>query len=151
MPRLGRGLAVGDLDNDGRLDLLIVAEGEPLAYFHNQGPAGHFVTFKLEGRAPGSNRDAVGARLTLTAAGRRQVAQRIGGGSFLSASDDRLHFGLGEATSIERVEVRWPSGHVDRYIGLAADAGYLLREGQSRSESPARLGGAAIDANRENL
>ena len=54
MPRLGRGLAVGDLDNDGRLDLVIVAEGQPLAYFHNQGPAGHFVTFRLEGprRAP---------------------------------------------------------------------------------------------------
>jgi len=132
VPRLGRGLAVGDLDNDGKPDLLIVAEGEALAYFHNQGPAGHFVTFKLEGRAPTSNRDAVGARLALTAGGRRQVARRQGGGSFCSASDDRLHFGLGEATGIEQVEIRWPSGHVGRYVGLAADAGYLIREGQAR-------------------
>ena len=62
VPRLGRGLAVGDFDNDGRLDLLIVAEREPLAYFHNQGPAGHFVTFTLDGSAPASNRDAVSAR-----------------------------------------------------------------------------------------
>ncbi len=132
--RLGRGLATGDLDNDGRLDLLIVSERKPLAYFHNLGPAGHFVSFKLEGRYPGSNRDAVGVRLTLTAGGRRQVAMRIGGGSFLSASDDRLHFGLGEATHVDLIEIRWPSGHVDRYRGLAADTGYLLREGQSRAD-----------------
>jgi hypothetical protein len=133
--RLGRGLAVGDIDNDGRLDLLIMAEGEPLAYLHNQGPAGHFVTFKLEGTAPGTNRDAVGACLKLTAGGRRQVAQRIGGGSFLSASDDRIHFGLGESTTIERVEIRWPSGHVDRYTDLAADSAYLLKEGQPHARA----------------
>ncbi len=132
-PRLGRGLAVGDLDNDGRLDLLIVAAGGPLAYFHNQGPSGHYVTFQLEGAAPGSNRDAIGARLSLTAAGRRQVAQRLSGGSFLSANDSRLHFGLGAATHIEAIEVRWPSGHVDRYSDLAVDAAYHLREGQARA------------------
>jgi enediyne biosynthesis protein E4 len=133
VPRLGRGLAIGDLDNDGKLDLLVVAEQQPLAYIHNQGPTGHFVTFKLEGRVPGSNRDAVGARVTVTAGGRRQVAVRIGGGSFLSASDDRIHFGLGQATSIAQAEVHWPSGHVDRYTDLAADSGYLLREGQRRT------------------
>jgi enediyne biosynthesis protein E4 len=135
-PRIGRGLAVGDLDNDGKLDLLIVADREALAYYHNQGPAGHFVTFKLEGRMPRSNRDAVGTRLTLTAGGRRQVAARIGGGSFLSASDDRLHFGLGEATSVEQAEVRWPSGNVERHLGLAADVAYLLREGQPLATQP---------------
>jgi len=133
VPRVGRGLAAGDLDNDGRLDLLIVAQEKPLAYFHNQGPAGHFVTFKLEGSAPVSNRDAVGARLTLTTAAGRQVAQRIGGGSFLSANDGRLHFGVGDATRIEAVEVRWPSGHVDRFTSLPADAAYLLREGQAKA------------------
>jgi enediyne biosynthesis protein E4 len=137
VPRLGRGLAVGDLDNDGRLDLLIVAAGGPLAYFHNQGPSGHYVTVQLEGAVPGSSRDAIGARLILTAAGCRQVAQRLGGGSFLSASDGRLHFGLGEATHIEAIEVRWPSGHVDRYSDLAVDAAYLLRERQAQA-SPLR-------------
>jgi len=130
VPRLGRGLAVGDLDNDGRLDLLIVAERETLAYFHNEGPAGHFVTIRLEGSPPRSNRDAVGACVAVTAAGRRQVAQRIGGGSFLSACDGRIHFGLGEATRIEMIEIRWPSGHVDLFTDLAADAAYLLREGR---------------------
>ncbi len=133
VPRPGRGLAVGDLDNDGRTDLMLVAEGQPLAYFHNRGPAGHFVTFQLEGAAPGSNRDAVGARLTLTASGHRQVAQRVGGSSFLSAVNGRLHFGLGEATRIESIEVRWPSGHVDRHADLEADTAYLLREGRPRA------------------
>jgi hypothetical protein len=130
VPRLGRGLAVGDLDNDGQFDMLIVSEGEPLAYFHNRGPTGHFVTFKLEGSSPDSNRDAVGARLTLSVGGRRQFAYRTCGGSFLSASDQRVHFGLGEAVDAFAVEVRWPSGHVDCYTGLAGDAAYVLREGQ---------------------
>jgi len=127
VPHLGRGLAVGDIDNDGRLDLLIVTEGEPLAYFHNQGPAGHFLTLRLEGTR--SNRDAIGTRVTLTAGGRRQFAERFGGSSFLSTSDPRLHFGLGEATRVESLEVRWPSGRVDQFKDLAADTSYRLREG----------------------
>lgn len=131
VPRLGRGLASGDLDNDGKLDLLIVSEGAPLAYFHNEGPAAHSLTLKLEGTA--SNRDAIGARITLTTAGHRQVAQRHGGGSFLSACDPRIHFGLGTAERIESIEVRWPSGRVDHHSDLAADAGYLLREGDPRA------------------
>jgi tetratricopeptide (TPR) repeat protein len=131
--RIGRGLAVGDLDNDGQLDVLIVSDGAPLAYFHNQGPAGHFITFKLEGSSPASNRDAIGARLMLSVAGRRQVGYRTGGGSFLSASDNRVHFGLGEATKVDEVEVRWPSGYVDHYTGLAGDSAYVLREGQKQA------------------
>jgi hypothetical protein len=104
-----------------------------LTYFHNQGPGGHFVTFQLQGTAPGSNRDALGARITLTAGGRRQVAARFGGGSFLSASDQRLHFGLGETKSIEDVEVRWTSGQVDHHTGLAVDTAYLLTEGHPQA------------------
>ena len=133
MPHVGRGMAAGDIDNDGRLDLLFVAEGEPLAYFHNQGSTGHFITLKLEGAPPGSTRDAVGARVVMTAGGRSQVTQRVGGGSFLSASDDRLHFGLGDATTVEVVEIRWPSGRVDHYTGLTVDRGYLIREGRSQA------------------
>jgi tetratricopeptide (TPR) repeat protein len=132
-PRHGRGLAVGDLDNDGKPDVLVVASGQPLAYLHNQGPAGHFLTLQLEGASPHSNRDAIGARVAVTAGGRRQAAQRIGGGSYLSASDPRLHFGLGNATRIESIEVRWPSGRVDRFAGLPADAAYQLREGEPQA------------------
>ena len=129
VPRVGRGLAVGDLDNDGRIDLLLVAQDGPLAYFHNRSAAGHALTLRLEGTA--SNRDAIGARVSIVAGGRRQVAWRFGGGSYQSASDPRLHFGLGNADRVESIEVAWPSGRVDRFGPLAADAAYLVREGQA--------------------
>jgi len=130
---VGRGLAIGDLDNDGRLDALMVAQNEPLVVFHNQTePRDHFVTFRVEGTR--SNRDGVGTRVTVTAGGRRQVAERIGGGSYASASDPRLHFGLGSSPKVESIEVRWPSGRFDRYENLAADTGYLLREGDLQAK-----------------
>ena len=124
---LGRGLAAGDLDNDGRVDALMIAHNEPLVYFHNQTVAGHFVTIALEGTA--SNRDGVGARAVLEAGGLRQVSQRFGGGSYLSASDPRLRFGLGPARRIDRLEIYWPSGRVDRFRDLEAAKAYRLREG----------------------
>jgi tetratricopeptide (TPR) repeat protein len=128
VPRLGRGLASGDLDNDGRVDFLVMAQDGPLAYFHNRTERpGHFVTFRLEGTA--SNRDGVGTKVVVQTAAGRRVAQRIGGGSYLAASDGRLHFGLGASTSVDSVEVLWPSGRRDRWTNLAADAGYRLREG----------------------
>jgi enediyne biosynthesis protein E4 len=124
---LGRGLAIGDLDNDGRMDALVVNQNEPLVYLHNRTEKpGHFIRFSLEGTK--SNRDGVGARVTITAGGRRRMAERIGGGSYQSANDPRLHFGLGEAGMVESVEVRWPSGQVDRYLGLLPDHEYRLRE-----------------------
>src|SRR5207249_12236970 len=123
--------AAGDLDNDGRVDALLVAHNGPIVYLHSRtGRAGHWVRFRLEGRR--SNRDGVGARITVQAGGRRLFAQRFGGGSYQSASDPRLHFGLGTATRLDEVEVRWPSGRVDRYKDLAADTGYHLREGDPR-------------------
>jgi hypothetical protein len=139
---LGRGLAVGDLDNDGRIDAVVLAENEPLIYLHNlTDKAGHFLTINLEGTR--SNRDAVGARVAIVAGGRRLVAERIGGGSYQSASDPRLHFGLGQASVVESVEIRWPSGQSDRHAGLPADRAYLFREGAkaavpiaSRGQSP---------------
>ncbi len=104
VPRVGRGLAVGDLDNDGRMDSLILPLNEPLAFFHNltEHP-GHFVTFRLEGTE--SNRDGVGARITVVAGPLRQITQRVGGASYQSAHDPRLHFG----SVIDHALIPWKS------------------------------------------
>jgi tetratricopeptide (TPR) repeat protein len=140
VPRLGRGLAVGDIDNDGRMDVLIVGQGAPVALLHNRQAltAGHFLTLALEGVT--SNRDGVGARVTVTAGGRSQVTMRFGGGSYQSASDSRLHFGVGPSQRVDLVEVRWPSGRRGTYEGLKAEAGYRLREGDP---TPSPLTGLA--------
>jgi thioredoxin-like negative regulator of GroEL len=128
--RLGRGLAVGDIDNDGRVDAVVLSQGAPLALFRNRTEApGHSLTVGLEGSK--SNRDGVGAKVIVRAGGRDRVAHRFGGGSYQSSGDPRLHFGLGSSDRVESVEVRWPSGRTDRFVDLGADAGYLLREGAS--------------------
>jgi len=151
--RLGRGLAIGDLDNDGRIDVLLVSQNATLALLHNRHAAknpdhsksqGHFIMLALEGTK--SNRDAVGAVVAVTVSGRTQVKARFGGGSYLSASDHRLHFGLGDAQTADRIEVTWPSGRHDRYEGVSADSGYRLREG---APAPTPLPGFATPHNGE--
>jgi tetratricopeptide (TPR) repeat protein len=128
--RVGRALAVGDLDNDGRLDVVVVSQDRPLAYFHNEtAPGGGSLTLQLE--ATGTARSGEGARVTVEAGGRRRVGWKIGGGSYQSSSDPRLHFGLGEAESADVVEVRWPSGRVDRFEGLSGGSAFALREGDA--------------------
>ena len=130
VPRVARGLACGDLDNDGRRDLLVVAQQGPLAYFHNGTAGGHSLTLRLEGTK--SNRDAVGAAVTVEVGEKSYRAWRTGGGSYQSSSDPRLHFGLGDATRVDAVEVRWPSGRIDRYPALEAGRSYHVREGDAR-------------------
>ena len=126
---LGRGLAVGDFDNDGRLDAVVVNQNQPLIYLHNRTEnTGHYIRFSLEGTQ--SNRDAVGARVTVSCSGRRLMSERVGGGSYQSANDSRIHFGLGGAVRVEWVEVRWPSGRIDRHGSLEADREYRFREGE---------------------
>jgi tetratricopeptide (TPR) repeat protein len=131
VPRIGRALAAGDLDNDGRVDGLVLGHDGPLAYLHNQSAGcGHFVVLRLEGTR--SNRDAVGARVVVTAGGIHHTAWRIGGGSYQSASDPRLHIGIGRADCLDAIEVTWPSGDVQRFQHLPVDRGYLLRESADR-------------------
>jgi len=104
-----RGAAFADYDDDGDVDVLVTALDEAPLLLRNDGPfAGHALRLRLVGKR--SNRDGVGARVEVVAGGRRVVRERTGGGSYLSASDPRLHVGLGAATRAERVEVRWPSG-----------------------------------------
>jgi thioredoxin-like negative regulator of GroEL len=127
---VGRGLAVGDLDNDGRVDAVMVSQNEPLVLFRNNSdsgaPGAHFLSLWLVGTR--SNRDGVGATVTVYAGGRARQAVRYGGGSFQSAADPRLHFGLGPHARLESLEIRWPSGRIDRYRDVAADQEYLAQE-----------------------
>ena len=133
VPRIGRALATGDLDNDGRMDALVLDHGSPLAYLHNQTPrGGSFLVLQLE--STHANRDAVGARVMVRAGRRRQWAWRLGGGSYQAASDSRLHFGLGRAALVDEVEVAWPSGSVQRFSAFSTNRGYRLREDAAEPE-----------------
>lgn len=106
---VGRGAAFGDYDDDGDVDVLIgVIDGPPILLRNDGDPGRAWLSVELVGTAP--NTGALGAFVTLTAGGRRQVRTMLSGESFLSANDPRLHFGLGEARRVERIEIRWPDG-----------------------------------------
>ncbi len=114
---LGRGLAIGDFDDDGRLDFAVSQNFGPPVVARNRSKAGNWITLKLQGSGK-SSRDAVGAEVTVTAGGKAQRAQLMGGTSYCSASDTRLHFGLGAARRINQLVVRWPSGKTDAFKNL---------------------------------
>jgi hypothetical protein len=122
----GRGVAVADFDRDGRLDLLIQNLEKPAVLLMGRGEAGAWLQVELEGTR--SNRDALGAVVSLESGGRRQVRQVAAGSGFLSSSSPVLHFGLGDAARVERLEVRWPSGQRDLHTDLAANQRLRLRE-----------------------
>ena len=126
--RVGRGLAVADLFNDGNMDVVVEdLDGSPLILRNHGIPGRHWVSFELAGTK--SNRLALNARVKIVAGGMTQTSEVHSGGSYLSQSDLRVHFGLGSATKIDSVEIRWPSGTVDRIGSLAADQFYAVEEG----------------------
>ena len=122
-----RGAAFGDLDNAGRIWAVVNnIDKEPFLYKPG-GPSGSWVRFKLTGTK--CNRDAIGARVRVTAGGITQTDEVRSGDSYFSTNDRRLHFGLGEATSIDRVEIRWPDRQIEKYERLAVNREYAFRQG----------------------
>jgi enediyne biosynthesis protein E4 len=129
-----RGIAYGDLNNDGNIDAVVFNVGEPPSILLNDSKnANHRVMFKLVGTK--SNKAAIGARVTVTAGGVSQMREVKGGNSYISQSDLRLHFGLGPNTSkIETVVIRWPNGNTEELKNVAADAIYTVVEGAGIKE-----------------
>jgi hypothetical protein len=129
IPQVSRGLAVGDLFNDGRMEVVVEnLVGEPMILRPEGGPKNHWVSFQLEGVT--CNRLALNARVHVTAGDLVQLGEVISGGSYLSQNDLRLHFGLGSHESIDKAEVSWPDGKKETLTHLAADKFYVVREGQ---------------------
>ena len=128
LEKSSRGAAFGDYDNDGDTDVLVINMNDRPTLLRNDTASGHhWLTVRLVGGK--SNRDGIGARVRIEAAKRRQTTTIRGDGSYMSHSDTRAHFGLGGATRVDRLEIRWPSGAVETATGLAADRFYVAREG----------------------
>ncbi len=128
-PRIGRGLAVGDYDNDGRVDALASNKDAPTQLFRNQkANDNHWVSFKTLGTK--SNRDGLHAQFILEAGGARQTATVRAGSSYLSSSDRRVYFGLGKAERVTSITIRWPSGKRETLRDLPANVFYTLTEGR---------------------
>ena len=132
---MSRGLAVGDLFNDGRLEIVVEnLEGEPMVLQTQGGPHNHWISFELEGAK--GNRLALNARLRATAGDLVQVDQVQSGGSYLSQSDLRIHFGLGGHEKVDKLEVFWPSGKVEMLTNVGANHFYVLKEGEGALPVP---------------
>ncbi len=125
---VGRGLAIGDIDNDGRVDAVVTTNDGPAYILRNETPTqNHWLTLKLVGHK--SNRDGIGAEVKVTTSKGTQLETVTTAGSYLSSSDKRVHFGLGSDTAAQTIEIRWPSGIVQTLKNVHADQILQVDEG----------------------
>jgi enediyne biosynthesis protein E4 len=136
VPRVGRGVACGDLFNDGRMEIVVeTLKGEPVILQPQGLAANHWISFQLEGTQ--SNRLGLNTRVKATAGDLIQTGELVSGGSYLSQNDLRIHFGLGAHDRVDKAEIIWPSGKIETLTDLAADRFYRVKEGQGIVSSQA--------------
>jgi hypothetical protein len=129
-PRSGRGAAFADLRGAGRMNIVVNnIDSKPFLYEPAEPGSGHWIRFKLAGVK--CNHDAIGARVTVTVAGRTQIDEVRSADSFVSSSDVHLHFGLGDAATVDKVQIRWPDGSSEQRLALAVDREHVIRQGES--------------------
>ncbi len=133
--RSSRGVAFLDYDNDGRIDIAVNNQNDPPLLLHKISTfQSQWVTIRALGTR--SNRDGIGARIQVLAGGRKRIDEVQSGGSYLSQNDLRVHFGLGEATRIDLLEIYWPSGATDKLEGLPVDEFLTIEEGKGLTDRP---------------
>ena len=135
VPQPSRGAAFGDLDNDGRIDVVVEnLDGRPMILHNEDSSSNHWITLQLIGTR--SNRLGLGAKVRVLAGSQSQIDEVRSGGSYLSQNDLRVHFGIGTANRADRVEIRWPSSGTQILQNLDADHFYIVKEGEGviRSE-----------------
>jgi len=130
---IGRALAIGDIDNDGRVDVVVTSNNGPAWVLMNRTPTqNHWITFKLVGTR--SNRDGIGAQVDIVTGAGKQSATVTTAGSYESSSDCRIHFGLGTEDSVSSIRVRWPSGTVQTIDKTRADQFLTVTEAASSAK-----------------
>jgi enediyne biosynthesis protein E4 len=127
-PKVARGAAYADIDNDGALDVLVTTNGGRVYLFHNEGGANHSLRIKLVGMK--TNRDGIGAIVRVMLGGDKQWQTVKSGSSYLSQSELILTFGLGEKTKADSIEVQWPGGETEKFSSVAGDQTVTIQEGK---------------------